>query len=84
MTSPRRRYEPPFARDLSGISAAGQSELEGLCYPGSSPITASCEPGSNPSQNPASCSPTGLVPNLGRCTTGGNAAEGCVTGSALT
>ena len=79
----RPLYDPPRGRDLSTFSARGRVPL-GICQVGSNPIWETCASGSNPQQDPAACSPVGLLPERGRCTTGGNAVEGCVNGSLLT
>ena len=78
--NPKRGYEPPMARALDGLSVRGQ---EGICQIGNIPIVFECATGLDPQQDPAACQPTGLLPERGRCTTGGNAVEGCVSGSAL-
>ena len=74
-------YEPPRGRDLSTFSVSGVPL--GICENGFNPITETCSPGTNPEQDPAACWPSGLVPERGRCTTGGNAVEGCYLGSLL-
>ena len=74
-------YEPPRGRDLSTFSVSGVPL--GQCKNGSIPITFTCETGGNPEQDPAACWPVGNIPEQGRCTTGGNAVEGCVLGSFL-
>jgi len=73
-------YVKPRVLDLSGLVALGD-ELTGFCYNGTSPIDYTCTDGPNPSQATGLCSPTGLMPFLGGCDYGNNAAEGCQSGS---
>lgn len=84
MTKKRMKpsYKPPQFRDLSAYSVSGQYNPQAICQDGSNPISYTCSDGPNPTQ-PESCSPTGLLPTYGRCSQGGNAVEGCYTGSGV-
>jgi hypothetical protein len=76
----RRLYQAPQAVDLSGLSATGDG-IYGLCESGTNPSTVTCQSGPSPYQNPASCFPTGNLPNFGRCGVGSAAMNICNTGS---
>ncbi len=82
MSIKNKIYEAPSAIDLSGISANGQDSTLGICEAGNSPIAYTCADGVHPEQSDV-CSPVGTLPERGRCSQGGNAAEGCDAGSAV-
>jgi hypothetical protein len=79
----KKLYEPPYVKDLSSWSVSGQDSPLGICENGSSPISYTCADGSVPTQSDV-CTPTGTLPTRGRCSQGGNAAEGCAAGSFVT
>ncbi len=78
-TEKRRLYQKPYFKDLSGLVAQGQ--LMGFCTNGYNPTTTACSTGGAPTQDPSACSPTGAMPTLAACYTGGNVAHGCLSGS---
>jgi len=72
-------YEKPRAVFLSGLSAAGQTPL-GFCLDGSAPVSQTCSDGLAVSQ-PDTCSPVGVLPDMGNCNAGGTVVSGCIAGS---
>ena len=73
----RSIYEPPRARDLSEFSATGQ-DPRGICQPGGSLTFEVCTDGSSPEGG--ECAPYGIAPEMGYCSDGNNAVEGCNSG----
>lgn len=73
------KYEAPRIRDLSEFGANGQTQPEGICMGGGQLTYQYCTSGDTPTGG--TCSPTGLLPNMGYCRTGNNAVEGCTSGS---
>jgi len=72
-------YEPPFFRDLSGISASGGDVgPTGMCAPGGGLTSEFCTDGGAPAGGV--CNPLGLGPEYGYCTYGDSAVEGCTSG----
>lgn len=72
-------YEPPFFRDLSGISASGANVTPmGMCSGGGGLESEFCETGDGPEGG--ECSPNGVGPSYGYCDSGNDAVEGCSSG----
>lgn len=96
MTTVRRLYEPPMARDLSRLRAHGGTltplgddgggiEPMGMCTSGSTVSSSyTCTDGGTPVSDGATCSPVGFVPTMGGCFTGTTAIQGCNAGSMVT
>jgi len=75
------KYEPPRARDLSGLSVRGDGPTPmGICTTGFSPTSASCTHGPYPAQQDL-CFPWGVAPEIGYCESGSVVAHGCFPGS---
>jgi len=87
-TQKKLKYERPQVRDLSAMSVSGAGCNPGnavigplgACISGSALTSEECASGTAPAGG--TCSPTGSLPELGYCRTGGDAREGCLpTGS---
>lgn len=87
------KYEPPVARDLSGFTVKGNGVTPtGQCFTGTAlaypdvcgdgyqPNVGECFPFGEAVSH--LCSPTGLSPEQGQCTSGNIATEGCISGGA--
>ena len=78
----KRTYEIPRALDIAISTLSGQKVKPlGICATGSRPTVASCADGQTVGQSTEWCSPTGLLPQYGSCSTGTVVASGCSVGS---
>jgi hypothetical protein len=74
-------YQPPVARDLSGLAAHG-AKPSGACITGRSVYNTQCSDGNTvQGTNPDTCSPFGAGVGSADCSGGGNGIVGCYTGS---
>ncbi|MDX9993539.1 MAG: hypothetical protein RBS68_15965 [Anaerolineales bacterium] len=79
-----KKYQVPQVIDISGNIAIGQDVGPmGFCQPGSSPSNTKCDDGSSPFGDGTACSPTGNMPDWGKCIGGSAVAHGCLAGSAV-
>jgi hypothetical protein len=69
MNKGKKRYEPPVACDLTGITVRGQTSPNSTCGNGSRPGTGSCRTGFLPFGS-GTCSPTGSNPVISGCNAG--------------
>lgn len=77
--SNRLSYEPPRARDLTGLSVSGQEPL-GTCTTGWYPY-ASCNQGTDDGTVPFPCNPQGSIPDTGlQCRPFGTTADSVCSG----
>ncbi len=67
----KKKYEPPIACDLSGVSIRGQTahQPQSTCANGSKPGSGSCLTGWWP-LTPSVCNPTGSSPTTSGCSFG--------------
>jgi hypothetical protein len=81
----KRTYEIPRALDIAISTLSGQKVKPlGICFNGSHPSVATCGNGETVGQDTSWCSPNGLSPEYGKCTTGTIVAYGCGFGSIIT
>ena len=74
------QYEPPRARDLSALSVSGQGPA-GACFNGYALTSGECRDGTAPVGG--TCYPNGVSPDIGYCTIGNVAVEGCFPTGAI-
>ncbi len=82
MTTNKRVYEPPMARDLSHLRARGGKVTPlGLCTPGSAiSSNYTCTRGTAPESDSSTCA-VGTNPTLGGCGKGNYAESFCQSGA---